>query len=577
MEAKMNAFVAVLAVLAILASAVHAFRRSARSRPAAGRSSGAGARKTRVVIVGGGFAGIYAAQSLEELGGDDLDIVLINKENHFVFQPLLPEVISGTIGLLDVVSPIRRLLRKTDLHVREVESIDLANKTITTSTGFHPHPHVLPYDHLVLALGTVTDFRGLRGLPEHAFPFKTLGDALALRNHVIRALEEAAIEQHDDDLRRRLLTFVVAGGGFSGVEVVAELNDFVREVAKSYRGIDPREIRVVLLHSQDRILPEMTEKLALFAQRILRGRGVDIRLGARLKAATGEAALLGDGTAIDTKTLVSTVPSSPHPLIEALTLPKSKNGRIEVLPTLEVKGMPGIWALGDCAVVPAPDGGIAPPTAQHATRQARTAAENILASMRGESGKAFAFRGLGKMGSLGRKSAVAEIFGVPISGIVAWFMWRTIYLMKIPGWPRRIKVAASWTLDLFLPPELVQLPVGGSTGVMREHFEPGQDVFHQGDVGDRIYIIVSGKADVIKDERTVASLARGQYFGEIALLDQTRRNATVRCVDPMDVLALPKREFSVLAANLPELRQSLEMVSRQRQGRSSEATAMMGS
>jgi NADH:ubiquinone reductase (H+-translocating) len=572
MEAKMNALIAVLAVLAVLASAVLALRRSPRSQPDAERSSGAGRRKTRVVIVGGGFAGIYAAQSLEELGGDDLDIVLINKENHFVFQPLLPEVISGTIGLLDVVSPIRRLLRKTDLHVREVESIDLAAKTITTSTGFHPHPHVLPYDHLVLALGTVTDFRGLRGLPEHAFPFKTLGDALALRNHVIRALEEAAIEQHDDALRRRLLTFVVAGGGFSGVEVVAELNDFVREVAKSYRGIDPREIRVVLLHSQDRILPEMTEKLALFAQRILRGRGVDVRLGARLKAATGEAALLGDGTAIDTKTLVSTVPSSPHPLVEMLSLPRTKNGRIEVLPTLEVKGMPGVWALGDCAGVPAPDGGSAPPTAQHATRQARTAAENILASMHGEPGKPFAFRGLGKMGSLGRKSAVAEIFGVPVAGIVAWFMWRTIYLMKIPGWPRRIKVAASWTLDLFLPPELVQLPFSGSTGVMQEHFEPGQDVFHQGDVGDRIYIIVSGKADVIKDDRTVASLVGGQYFGEMALLHQTRRNATVRCIEPMDVLALPKREFSVLAANLPELRQSFESVSLQRQGAAAETS-----
>jgi NADH dehydrogenase len=564
-----------LPALAALSGAAAALWSSRRRRASGPPLAGIGdrGRKPRVVIVGGGFAGVYAAASLEALAGDGVEIVLVNKENHFVFQPLLPEVISGTIGLLDVVSPIRRLLRRTELHVREVESIDLAAKTVRTSTGFHPHPHVLAYDHLVLALGTVTDFRGLRGLPEHAFPFKTLNDALNLRNHVIRALEEAAIERHDDALRRRLLTFVVAGGGFSGVEVVAELNDFVREVAKSYRGIDPAEIRVVLLHSQDRILPEMTEKLALFAQRILRKRGVEIRLGARLKAATGEAAILGDGTAIESKTLVSTVPASPHPLVEGLDLPKTKSGRVEVLPTLEVAGMPGVWALGDCAVVPAPGGGTAPPTAQHATRQARSVAENIVASLRGEPAKAFAFRGLGKMGSLGRKSAVAEIFGVPISGVVAWFLWRTIYLMKMPGWTRRIKVAASWTLDLFLPPELVQLRIGGAGGVLREHFEPGQDVFHQGDVGDRVYIIVSGRADVIRDDVCIASLERGQYFGEMALLHETKRNATVRCVEPMDVLALPKREFSVLAANLPELRQSFESLSRERTQEQSRATS----
>ena len=520
--------------------------------------------KPRIVVLGGGFAGIYTAAALERLQRDDFEIVLISKENHFVFQPLLPEVISGTIGLLDVVSPIRRLLPKTELHVREVESIDLIGRRITTSTGFHPHPHVLPYDHLVLALGTVTDFRGLRGLPEHAFPFKNLSDAIKLRNHVIRALEEAAIEQQDVALRRRLLTFVVAGGGFSGVEVCAELNDFVREVARNYRGIDPREIRVVLVHSQERILPEMKESLALFAERILRQRGVEILLNARLKAATGEAALLANGTAIETKTLVSTVPASPHPLIETLLLPKTKNGRIEVDGMLAVKGIENVWALGDCAVVPAIGGGFAPPTAQHATRQAATAAENIVAKIRGGPMTTFAFAGLGKMGSLGHQSAVAEIFGVPVSGFVAWFLWRTIYLMKIPGWGRRVKIAASWTLDLFLPPELVQLKLADSAGISQEHFEPGQEVFHQGDVGDRVYIIVSGTVEVVRDDLRVAVLGRGEFFGETALLQMTQRNATVRCLEPMDLLALPKREFGILSANLPDLRRSFESKSQER-------------
>src|SRR5262245_14118747 len=284
-------------------------------------------RKPRVVILGGGFGGVYTALALEKaLGGrDDYEIVLVNNENYFVFQPMLPEVISGTIGLTDVVSPLRRLLPGTDIHVRDVESVDLEKRTVTTSPGFHPHPHVIPYDHLVLALGTVTDFRGLPGLPEHALPFKNLGDALTLRNHVIRALEEASIERHDMELRRQLLTFVVAGGGFSGVEVAAELNDFVRNVSSNYRRIDPADIRVILLHAQERILPEMKESLALFAQKILQRRGVELRLGTRLASATGRAAILADGETIPTRTLVSTVPAFSHPLIEAMSLTKAKN------------------------------------------------------------------------------------------------------------------------------------------------------------------------------------------------------------------------------------------------------------
>ncbi len=526
--------------------------------------------KPRVVILGGGFAGVYAAMSLEKslARRDDFEILLINKENYFVFQPMLPEVISGSIGILDVVSPIRRLLRHTDLHVRDVEAIDLERRVVVTSPGFRPHAHVIPYDHLVLALGTVTDFRGMRGLPEHAMPFKNLGDALHLRNHVIHALEEAAIERHDAALRRQLLTFVVAGGGFSGVEVVAELNDFVRGVARSYRGLDPGEIRVVLLHSGDRILPEMDEPLALFAQKILGRRGVEIRLGTRLDAATGEEAVLAGGERIPTRTLVSTVPAFTHPLIEAMPLPKAKNGRLKVDAHLQVEGTPNVWALGDCAVVPAPGGGVCPPTAQHATRQAHVAAQNIVAAIRGGEVRSFDFKGLGKMGALGHRSAVAEVFGVNISGFLAWWLWRTIYLMKLPGWGRRLKVAVSWTLDLFLPAELVQLKLGGSRGISREHFEPGQEVFQQGELGDRVYIILSGHAEVVREDQagshTLARLGPGECFGEMALLNQTTRSATVRCVETMDAVSLPKQEFTVLAANLPDLRRSFEKVAEDR-------------
>lgn len=532
------------------------------------RSMTENARK-RIVILGGGFAGVYTALNLEKaLGrGDDFEILLINKENYFVFQPMLAEVVSGSVGMLDTISPIRRLLPRTDLHVREIESIDVKHQTVTTTPGFRPSASVIRYDHLVLALGNVTDFRGLRGLPEHAIPFKNLSDALYIRNHVIHALEEAAIEHEDERLRRQLLTFVVAGGGFSGVEVVAEINDFVREVIRNYPQIDPAEVRVVLLHGQDRILPELDQKLALYAQKILINRGVEIRLNSRLEAATGDEAILRGGERILTKTLISTVPSSPNPLIDAIDLPKER-GRLKVDATLLVAGTNNVWAMGDCAIVPLSDGGVCPPTAQFAIRQGKTAAHNIVAAIRGGERRKFQFKELGKLAALGHRSAVAQVFGINLSGFLAWFMWRTIYLMKLPGWGRRLKVATSWTFDLFLPPELVQLKLTDSMGVAHEHFEPGEEIFHQGDLGDRIYIIANGQAEVVREEAgrevSLARLGPGEYVGEMALLNQTTRNATVRCLSPLDVLSIHKREFSLLAANLPAMRESFERVMSQR-------------
>jgi len=538
--------------------------------------------KPRVVILGGGFGGVYTALELEKAlkAREDFEIVLINRENYFVFQPMLPEVISGSIGITDVVSPIRRLLPHTELHVREVESVDIARQVVVTSPGFHPHTHEIRYDHLVLALGNVTDFCGLAGLPEHALPFKNLGDALRLRDHVIRALAEAAIEKEDPELRRELLTFVVAGGGFSGVEVVAELNDLVRAVASNYPGLDPGEVRVILLHAQARILPEMAEPLALFAQRVLARRGVEIQLNTKLRAATGTEAILQDGKRIPTRTLVSTVPASPHPLLVSLPLPKAKNGRVVTDNQLRVQDVQSVWAVGDCAQVPAPDGSFAPPTAQHATRQAAVAAHNVVAALRGGRPQTFAFKGLGKMGSLGHHSAVAEVFGFKVSGFLAWWLWRTVYLMKMPGWGRRLKIATSWTLDLLLPPELVNLRLGGSRGVTREHFEPGEDVFQEGDVGDRLYIILAGEAHVLRQrnggEQVVARLGAGEVFGEMALLNQGTRSATVRCASTMDVLGLPKQEFAVLAANIPDLRRSFERVADERAAKPAPSLAEAG-
>jgi len=261
------------------------------------------------------------------------------------------------------------------------------------------------------------------------------------------------------------------------------------------------------------------------------------------------------------------VPSVPHPLIDMVDAPKD-GGRLRVDPFLRVAGRDDVWALGDCARVPAPGGGFSPPTAQHATRQADVAADNILATIDGGDMRPMAFGGLGKMGSLGHLSAVAEVFGLNISGFVAWFLWRTIYLMKLPGWGRRIKVAAAWSLDLIMPPELVQLRTDTASAIPSAHYEPGEIIFHEGDTGDRLYILLKGSAEVLVAAKggAVARLGPGAYFGEMALLTGARRNATIRCVEAMDVLVLPKRDFGLLAAHLPGVRQSVEQVVAQRRG-----------
>src|SRR5580658_7389741 len=347
----------------------------------------------KIVVLGGGFAGVYTARYLEKLlRPAEAAITLVNRENYWVYQPMLSEVISGSLGLADVVSPIRRLCPRTNLVTREIEDIDLANKVVTVSPGFRPRQLKLHYDYLVIALGNVTNFYGMPGMLENALPFKTLADAMVLRNHVIRTLEEADVEE-DPELRRKLLTFVVGGGGFSGVEVIAELNDFVRAVKNNYLRLRNEPHRSVLVHSRDRILQEMAEPLALFAQKTLRKRGVEIVLEDRLVAATSEKAILKSAAAIACKTIVCTVPSTLPPVIQKLNCAKEKT-KLLTNTGLDLQGYEGqVWALGDCTAVRTVSGAEAPPTAQHAIREATTAATNIAATIRGGQHAHFAFEG----------------------------------------------------------------------------------------------------------------------------------------------------------------------------------------
>ena len=412
---------------------------------------------TRIVILGGGFGGVYTALRLEQQLPRDgsIEVVLINRDNFFLFTPMLHEVAASDLDITHIVSPIRGLLRRTRFVCGDVTGIDLDARRVEVRHGITQHRHALVYDHLVLALGSITNFYNLPGLQSHALTMKSLGDAIQIRNRLISHLEEADAES-STDARRPLLTCVVAGGGFAGVETVAAVNDFVREALSHYPNLDASLVRIVLVHAGPELLPELGDELGAYARRKLGDRGVEIHTRVHVTAVTQNEVRLDDGSSIPTRVVVWTAGTSPHPLLATLAVPLD-HGRVLVDKYLRVGGGTGLWALGDCAVVPNPQTGKPhPPTAQHAIREGRALADNIMATLTGRPVRPFRFSTIGQLAAIGRRTGVAKIFGVKCSGFIAWWLWRSIYLMKLPGLDRKVRVALDWTLDLIFSKDIVQ-------------------------------------------------------------------------------------------------------------------------
>jgi NADH dehydrogenase len=437
------------------------------------------AKKTRIVILGGGFAGTAVALRLERAYRRDasVEITLIDGENFFTFTPLLPEVPSGSIQPKHIVFPLRALLRRTIVRQAEVKGIDLKRRMVTASHCRKCGNETMAFDHLVLALGSVPNYFGLPGVAEHALTIKSLADATALHAHVIDKLEHADL-QTDAAARRRLLTFVVAGGGFAGVETLAELNDFVRSASRYYPRVSADEVRMILIHSGGRILPEVSESLSEYARRKLESRGVEVLLKTRVAACAAGEIQLTSGETIVAETFVWAAGTAASPVLDLLDVTRNKAGRVETEATMAVKERPGLWAVGDSSAVPdVVTGGHCPPTAQYALRQGKQLAENIVAAIEGGEAREFRFKALGLLAGLGRRSAVAEVFGLRFSGFVAWWLWRTIYLAKLPGFERKLRVAIDWTLDLFFARDIVYLrPLHAARGQAAVSREPGADV-----------------------------------------------------------------------------------------------------
>ncbi len=532
------------------------------------------AHKRQVLILGGGFGGISAAQRLQHHFKRDasVEITLVNRDNFFVFVPLLASAASGSIETLHILNPIRRMIPGISFRAEEVIGIDLNRRVVTTASPITGREVRLPYDHLVLGLGNTVNLALMPGVAQHGKTMKSLGDALHLRNHVISMLEAADVET-DPNMRQELLTFVVAGAGYSGVETVGELNDLVHAVSKNYPSLTRESVKVVLLHSRERILPEMGEGLANFALTKLRQRGVDVRLKTRIAAATPHEAILSTGERIPTRTLVVTVGAATNPVLAPLALPRDRD-RILTDPFMAVEGMPGIWALGDNAAVPnaAANGEYSPPTAQYALRQGKRLADNLAAALRGQpqQQQPFAFAGLGQLCLVGHRAGVAELGGgLKLSGFIAWFMWRNVYLMKLPGWDRKVRVGLDWALDVLFPRELSYLNLARTQVVNQAHYEPNDFIIHQGDVGDQFYVIVSGEVEVNRElpngqKVLLGTLGKGEYFGESALLTGRRRNASVRATTPVDLMCLGRDEFNDLAGAWLKFSDSLQALSEER-------------
>lgn len=496
-------------------------------------------KKTRILILGGGFGGVATAQTLYKIFKDypSGEITLINRDNYFLFVPLLASAAAGSLQPLHVVVPIRQAIPQINFRAEEIIDINLARQQVTTIAAAANVKRHLKYDHLVLALGNVINLSMLPGVAEHGKTIKTLGDAIAIRNHVLQMFETADIEA-EPAVQQEMLTFVVAGGGFSGVEMVAEIHDMVRNIISHYPSITSAQVRVVLLHSRDRSLPEMSASTASYVLNQLRKSGVEVVLNVRLASATPREAVLKEGTVIPTRTLIVAVGNAPPPVIEHLPIEKER-GKIVVDALMQVPGYSGVWALGDNAIVPnlaSKRGDPSPPTAQYAIRQGKQLAANIGAHLRGEALRPFSFNGLGLLCLTGHGTGVGELpFGIRLKGFLGWFMWRGVYWSKLPSLSRKIQVGIDWLLDIFMHPELSQVNLARTQAVNRMHYEAGQTIFKQGDLGDYFYMILEGEVEVLHQPpdgaaRVVNHHGKGVYFGETALLTGEPRNATVRCV-----------------------------------------------
>ena len=519
------------------------------------------AEKKKVLVLGGGFGGVFAAKSLEKLGRGMLEVQLVNNNNYFVFQPLLPEVTSSSINSADAVVPLRQLLTNVQIRQAQIMGIDFAKKTVIVMQGARLTPVELPYDELVLALGTGVDLNRIPGMADHALTMKDLTDAHMLRTHVIGCLETADVTA-ETVVKDQLLTFVVVGAGFSGVETVAEMRQLIRRALPYYPNIKPEEIRMYLIEYAPRILPTFPADLAAYATQQLRKQGIEVLTGIGTKSATSTGVELTNGRIINSSTIVATIGNAPHPLVQSLGLDMHW-ARIRTDRYMRVPGHEHVWALGDAALIPLNDDPQEDPahyatqTAQFAVREGRQLAANIVAKLKGGELKPFAYTSKGSLASLGMSKAVADVYGIKLSGMLAWLLWRGFYLSFLPGFASKFRVGMNWLLNSIMPPNIVQLrmPLPATRYI---HYWKGDTVFEPGMLIDGFYTVINGRFKLTIDNAETGEhfekiFGTGEHFGERVLVKSELRTGLVEALEDGLLLFIAQKDFTRFARAFPFL------------------------
>ncbi len=508
-----------------------------------------------VLILGGGFAGVYAAKAASKAlrRKQGKSIGLIAAENHMVFQPMLPEVAGSELSPLHVVNPIRLLCKGVDVLKGEVEDIKYNDRQVLLNAGAFTSSHTVSFHQLVIALGAIVDLRRIPGMAEHAYLMQNVGDAMKLRGTVIARMEEANLEP-DRESRRQLLQFIVVGGGYSGVETAGQIIDLLDSIHKFYRNVDVGDYQVSLIHSRDHLLPTMTPQLGKYTADKLADRGVNVILNCRVAAVTASKVTLNTGRELQASTVVSTVGNAAHPVVKKLcdefSIPAHR-GRIQVGLDCRVAEHPNLWAAGDCAAMPMPGNPdeICPPTAQFAMRQGALLGGNLAATFLNHKLKKFEFKGLGELAVIGHRTAVANILGVNFSGFLAWWMWRTIYLFKLPGLERKLRVMIDWSLDMFFPRDITLINPQYTKPLRETHLSENDILFNSGEPAFSFYIVKQGQIAIRdSDGAEIKTIERGGHFGERALLSDGKWRFSAVATQPSILISVSDKAFKAVVS-----------------------------
>lgn len=514
--------------------------------------------KKKIIVIGGGFGGAFAAKALYRYVRHDFDIELISERNYFVFQPLLPEVAAGTINAQDAVTPLRLLLPKIKIRLANVRNINCDRQAVTILQGRKRILQELHYDHLIIASGQITDLRLFPGFSEHSLTMKDLADAFKLRNHVIQCMELADVTQFDN-IKRMALTFVVAGGGFSGVETLGELLEMVHRVRKFYPNIKKEDIKAIIIQRGNNLLQEMPEELGRYAIKQLEKRGATVLLKTGIESASETAVYTDQGEAIPTMTIVTTIGHGPSEFIKSLPLELAR-GKIATNAYLQASGYDNVWALGDTAAIPLAGNdnnkkSYAPPTAQFAVQEAKQLARNLDAQAKGKPLKAFSYAPKGMLASLGAYKGVAKLWCIRVTGLSAWLIWRALYIGMLPHFSTRLRVALNWLFDYFMPRTIVQMDHGQTSALKRKHYREGEVVYDKGELIPGFFIVISGrfKFSITREDGTIVEriFTQGHHGGDQIIHAKTLTVGRLENIEKGELLLINRQDFTQLCNAIP--------------------------